>query len=76
MIERANSPGAKVRYPSAVTYLPKPEDAIPGVLLNDATIALAHAGAGLDDLLAFRRQARSGGMSTLVNTILAWMLVA
>lgn len=64
-----------VVYPAAVVHL-SAEQGIPGVWLNTATLALAEAGAGVEQLRAFRAQALSGGIPTLLATIAAWVVIA
>jgi hypothetical protein len=65
----------QVRYPAAfapVTTLP---EALPGMLLNEVTYALAAVGAGVDEIRLFRTLATSGDWDTLLTTICSWVYV-
>ncbi|WP_114906823.1 hypothetical protein [Ornithinimicrobium murale] len=63
-------------YPGAVAHLSAAAEASPGVWLNVATLALAEAGAGVEQLRTFRAQAMTVGAGALLSVICDWMQIA
>lgn len=72
----ATTDGSPVNFPGAVAHLSAATEASPGVWLNTATLALAEAGAGIEQVRTFRRQAIAAGAGALLAVITTWMQVA
>lgn len=75
MSTATTGPGAEVLYPSATAHLTMCAEPSPGMWLNEATRALAEAGAQVAEVLSFRRAARAGDTATLLATICCWVRV-